>query len=213
MKHFALLAVLLLSTTHAAAQDVTVLQPLLPTYDLNGFKYQPPKGDGWRDVGSAPESVRLVYAEQIGEGQINSRMDFHAQAFLVPEPDKAPDAAQLTKLSMAQRIEEKKEDKALTLVAMSRIEPVEAEIPTFEYTLVLKVGEEEFFENYVVALAPDKTQYLAAKLVTKDKDFREQPYYAPLRASITGLTFSASDKPKTQEPPPAQAPPADTTTK
>jgi len=206
MKRFVFPLVLLLAVADAGAQGLSTLNPLAAVYSLIGFAYEPPKGDGWRELASTPDAVRIVYAEQLAADQINTRADFGAQAFPVSEPDKIPDAATLARMSMAQRTQEKGKD----LVAMSKLEPVEgAGVPMFEYTLVAKVESEDYFENYFVALAPDKTQYLAGKLVTKEKDFREQPYYAPFRASMLGLKFRAAEKPNAPEPSKAApAPPA-----
>jgi hypothetical protein len=173
----------------AAAQGVSMLNPIAPTYTLLGFVYTPPKTDGWRELTSQPDAVRIVYAEQLDPAQINTRADFTVQSFPIDAPAKVPDAITLTQLSMSQRLDEKKQETATEVVAISRPQQLVGEVPTFEYELRLKVNGEEVFEDYFVALAPDKSQYLAAKMVTKDKDFRELPYFKPLQDSMTALKF------------------------
>ena len=221
MKRLAVSLVVLLAATPGVAQDVSTLNPLARSYGILGFSYQPPKGEGWREVGSGPDYVQLVYAEQIGADTINTRLAFEAHAFLIPDPTKAPDPLVLAQLSMSQRIQEFKDaqpapkdgdqnakDASSPLVAMSKIEPVQAGVPLYEYTLVVKVDEKERFINYFVALSPDKTQYFAAKLETEDGKFRDESYYAPLHASMETLAFAAADKPKTEssKPEPAAVP-------
>jgi hypothetical protein len=208
------LAVLSLAALDAFAQGVSVLNPMAPSYKLYGFTYEPPKGDGWRELGYAMDALRIVYAEQTSETQINTRADFTVQAFPIDEPSKAPEAAQLAQLSMTQRIQEKGE----SLVAMSQVQPVEGKLPIYEYTLIVKVEGADVAEHNFVALAPDKTQYLAAKLLTKDTDFRAQPFYAPLQESMQqGLQWGAAAKeagsaaaanPADPTPAPADAAPA-----
>ena len=195
MKHFALSLAVLLAATYAAAQDVSTLNPIARSYGILGFGYPAPKGDGWREIGSGPDYVQLIYAEQLGPDTINTRLAFEAHAFLIPDPSKAPDASVLAQLSMSQRMQEFK-DAQQELVAMSKIEPVQADVPMFQYTLVVKFDEKDRFVNYFVAMAADKSQYFAAKLETQENDFRDQPYYAPLLESLTALKFVAADKPK-----------------
>lgn len=204
MNRVAFLLVVLLAASPAAAQGLTMLSPMAPSYSLNGFTYEPPKGEGWRELASAPDALRIVYAEQITADQINTRADFGAQAFPIPEPEKAPNAEVLARLSLEQRTQEKGKD----LVAMSAIEPVDgAQVPMFQYTIVTKVEQEDYYETYFIALAPDKSEYFAGKLVTKDHEFRDQAYYAVLRASMAGMKFAAAEKPASAEPPPAPASP------
>jgi len=198
MKRLAISLVLLLAATQAAAQDYTALTPLVRTYSLLGFSFQSPKGDGWREVGSAPDAVQLVYAEQLTPDTINTRLAFEGHAFVILDQSKAPDAATLAQLSMSQRLREAK-DAGQELVAMSKIAPVQADVPVFEYTIVLKLDQKDRFLNYFVAMAPDKTQYFAAKLETEDLNFRDQPYYAPLRESIGTLKFTPAAKPQSGE--------------
>jgi hypothetical protein len=203
MRRLIVLSALVLGASQARAEDFTMLSPMAPEYSLLGFAFKPPAGDGWREVGVSPDGVRIVYAEEVGESQINSRADFGAQAFVVEEPDKLPDPGALTRMSMSQRVEEKGKD----LVAMSQVQAVDgAQLPMYEYTIVSKVEGNDVFENYFVTVAPDKSQYLAGKLITTDKDFREQPYYAPLRASMGGLRFAAAEKKPVEAPAPAVTP-------
>jgi len=188
-----------------------MLNPMQPRYALLGFVFAPPKVDGWRELASQPDAVRIVYAEQIENSQINTRADVTIQVFPIDEPAKVPDAATLTRLSMNQRVEEKKNETGTEILAMSYPQALVGDVPTFEYQLNLKIAGEEVFEDYFVALAPDKSQYLAAKLVTKDKDFRELPYFKPLQDSMTQLTFAnAAAPPPAASPAPAEAasPPA-----
>jgi hypothetical protein len=175
-----------------------MLNPLAPSYKLLGFVYAPPKGDGWRELAAQPDAVRIVYAEQLDTTQINTRVDFTAQSFLVDDPAKLADALTLTQLSMNQRLEEKKQETGTEVLAISRPQALVGEVPMFEYELRTKVNGEEMFEDYFVALAPDKSQYLAAKMVTSDKDFRNLPWFKPLQDSMTGLKFPPAaplDKP------------------
>jgi hypothetical protein len=65
----------------AVAQGVSMLNPMRPLYELQAFVFDPPDGDGWRELGAGPDTVRIVYAEQLAEGQINTRADFTAQTF------------------------------------------------------------------------------------------------------------------------------------
>jgi hypothetical protein len=206
-RHLAVAAALsFLAASSAFAQEVSILNPMAASYKLSGFTYVPPKGDGWREIGYALDSLRLVYAEQLGEGQINTRVDFTAQAFPIDQPAAAPDGAQLAQLSLQQRLTEKGD----TLVAMSKVAPVEGKVPIHEYTLIVKISGEDHAEHYFVALAPDKTQYLAAKMITKDTNFREQPFFAPMLESIRSLTFESAGASSSAPTPaaPAATPPA-----
>jgi hypothetical protein len=176
----------------AAAQGFSVLNPLAPSYTLLGFVYEPPKGEGWREVGKGADMVHLIYAEQLAEGQINTRGDFTAQSFPVSLPEKVqlPDGFTLTRLSQAQRLKEKK-DENVELVALS--EPAQlGDSLVYEYTLVLKIANEDVLEHYFVALAPDKSEYVAAKIVSKDKDLRDQPYFKAVQDSMKLLKFGSA---------------------
>jgi hypothetical protein len=177
----------------ARAQGLSVLNPLAPTYPMLSFTFESPKGDGWRELGAAPDSVRLIYAEQLAEGQINARADFNAQAFEISTTEKVqlPDLFTLTRMSMAQRQKEKK-DEGSEVVAMSPPEQLDALLPMYGYTLVVKTGELEVFEHYFVVLAPNKAEYLSAKLVTKEKDFREQAYFKGIESSMKTLKFGGA---------------------
>jgi hypothetical protein len=184
----------------AAAQGVSMLNPIQPAYKLLGFVYTPPKGDGWRELISQTDAVRIVYAEQLDPAQLNTRVDFTLQAFLVDDPAKVTDVLGLTQLSMSQRLEEKKLEKETEVLAISRPSQLPGEVPAFEYELRTKVNGEEYFEDYFVALSADKTQYLAAKMVTQDKDFRSSPWFKPLQDSVMALKFPGAaplDQPKT----------------
>ena len=66
VKRFAFSLTVLLTASYAAAQDVSTLNPVARTYGVLGFSCQAPKGDGWREVGSGPDYVQLIYAEQLG---------------------------------------------------------------------------------------------------------------------------------------------------
>jgi len=195
---------LLASAIPASAQGVSMLNPLAASYNILTFVYQPPKGDGWRELASAPDSVHLLYAEQTGE-TINTRADFEAQSFEISTPQKIqlPDVATLCRLSMSQRLQEKK-DANLELVATTPPQPVTAAgLPMYEYTLVTKLNDEEIVEHYFVVLAPSKAEYLAAKLVTREKDFRDQAYFKSLMESLVGMKFGTTTSGAQPTPPAA----------
>jgi hypothetical protein len=189
-QHFGLIlaALALVVAAPAWPQAVSVLNPLARQYEFKSFVFTPPSTDGWREMASAPDAARLVYAERIDEEAINTRADFTAQSFDIDDPSQAPDPFTLARISLAQRVEEKGE----ALVALSQVQPVQGELGVHEYALVIKVGEDDIFEHYFVALAPDKSEYLAAKLITKDSTYREEPYFRPLYEAVGSMKFKGA---------------------
>ncbi|RMF22169.1 MAG: hypothetical protein D6760_08010, partial [Deltaproteobacteria bacterium] len=57
----AVAAAVALTQAPSAAQMV-MMAPIEAHYRVGGFDYLPPAGEGWRQVGSAPNEVHLVYA-------------------------------------------------------------------------------------------------------------------------------------------------------
>jgi hypothetical protein len=173
------------------AQEITLLAPMAEEYQLGGFRYLPPPGDGWRQVGTSSDAFRIVYAEQLDEQRINTRLEVVAQTFEIPDPDMVSDALTLTRISQAQQVKERGD----TLVAFSGIEKVGESPPVYLFTLVTKVMDSDVFETFAVSLAPDKSAYLVVKLSTREKEFKEAPYYQPFLASLDTLEFpsAASD--------------------
>lgn len=72
----------------------------------------------------------------------------------------------------------------------------------FTYSLVLRVGDGEAFETFYVLLAPDKSAYVAAKFLSRDADYDEQPYFKPFLQSLATLgrpTAAAVNEPTSSE--------------
>jgi hypothetical protein len=161
------------------------------------------------DPSKAPEPVMLAQmsmSQRVKEFNDAAKEAAAAKAAATPSQDgsaKADDAPP------SQDGDAKPNDASPGVVAMSNIQQLQSPVPVFEYTLVVKLGEEkERYITYFVALAPDKTQYFAAKLETQDSDYRDQSYFAPLHASMESLSFPPAEKPKTDAAAPSDKPAA-----
>jgi len=166
-----------------SAQGMIVLNPMPPSYDLGGFSLSSPPVDNWRETQSSATSFQAVYAERVSDVDINQRCHFLAESHKVDEPDYQGDSASAATAAWTQHTELRGE----ALVAFTRVQ-VLAEAPEiFTFSLVVKVGEENVQETFFIMLAPDKSEYFVAKLTTKEPQFREAPFYAPLLLSLSTL--------------------------
>lgn len=166
-----------------SAQGMIVLNPMPPSYDLGGFSLSSPPVDNWRETQSSATSFQAVYAERVSDVDINQRCHFLAESHKVDEPDYQGDSASAATAAWTQHTELRGE----ALVAFTRVQ-VLAEAPAiFTFSLVVKVGEENVQETFFIMLAPDKSEYFVAKLTTKEPQFREAPFYAPLLLSLSTL--------------------------
>lgn len=173
----------------AIAQNMAIYAPVLPLYQIGDFQYRPPMVDGWRQITSTASTLALVYAETVASDQINTRMQVDAEAFAVPDPAMIQDLLWLTEQGQAQQVKERGD----TLVAFSKITPVESNKDVQSYALVTRVGSEDFHEIFYVALAPDKTSYLVAKMTTKEPDHRQQIYFKQFEESLASLVHKRTD--------------------
>jgi len=188
-------ALLLVASSPAAAQGMTMLNPIKPSYDVLGFAYKPPVGDGWRELELAANVLRLVYAEETSDGKITMRVEFAAEAHEIPPPSPVSSSRALAKVSFDQRRKERES----TLIAESQIELVAGTDDIYTFTFVSRVGENDYIEVFYVNLAPDQSRYLAAKLATKDADYDTQPYYMPLIESLKSIQFATAAKPELEQ--------------
>lgn len=189
------LSVLLVAGTAAAQGGVSVYAPLAPKYQLGDFDYEGPAVAGWRQVTSAESMFILVYAEEVDGGQINTRAQVNAESYVIADgAADGRDTLWLTEQGQAQQVKERGDK----LVAFSKITPIESNPSVMSYSLVTKIDGVDMFETFYVALAPDKTSYIVAKITTKDTDFRTQPYFSQLEASLKSLRHA----PRTAEPTP-----------
>ena len=172
--------VLALSVAAASAQGISTLTQMPAQYSLEGFEYVPPQGEGWREITSSPSDLHIVYAERVDENAINTRLEFRAHASKVPDGATAPEPFALTMASFQQR----KGERGDAVVASSNIEVLADTAGVYTYTLVTRLGDKDVFEVFYVLVAPDRTSYLAAKMLTQDTDYDSQPYFAPFLASL-----------------------------
>ena len=166
-----------------------MLGPVQPSYTIGGFSFSPPASDGWRQLTQDREAFRLVYAEDLGEGRINTRMEVTARAFAIPDPDLVSDAATLAQTSQTQQASDRGEG----LIAFSRVAQLAGAKHVHWFTLVSKVGDKDLQEAFFVALAPDKSEYFVAKLATTETDYAESPYFKPFVESLSSLGHSADE--------------------
>ncbi|RMD85881.1 MAG: hypothetical protein D6815_00985 [Candidatus Dadabacteria bacterium] len=166
---------------------VAMLMPLAEQYEIGRFVYRPPATDGWRAVGQAPDELHLVYAEMLDQSDIAMRVDVVIHAFDVEDPSVVPDPPILARLSHQQQAAKRKG----SLVALSNVEPVPGAENMYAFTLVSRGPKGDYFERFYVALAPDRTQYVVAKVTTDDPAYEQAPYWAPLVESMAGLKYRA----------------------
>lgn len=178
-----------------------MLRPLASSYRLGNFQYVPPAGDGWRQLESGERFVRLVYAEDLQDGQINTRVEFAAESYDIPDPSLVTNGVALTFTSMEQR----RKEREAALVAFSNVAPVAGTDGLYSYSLVSKMLGEDYVEVFYVMLAPDKSSYFAGKLATKDVKYDEAPYWAAFAASLGSIAYLGGEKPGADQPdqPPA----------
>jgi hypothetical protein len=67
------------------------------------------------------------------------------------------------------------------------------------YSLVTRAGDKDVYEIFYVQLKPDKTAYLSAKLLTRDVDYDEQPYFKPFLLSLPSLKPVGAAEPAADE--------------
>jgi len=166
-----------------SAQGLLVLNPMPPSYDLGGFSLSSPPVDNWRETQSSPTSFQAVYAERASDVDINQRCHFLAESHKVPESDYQGDSASAATAAWTQHTELRGD----ALVAFTRVQVLKEAPGVFTFTLVVKLGEENVQETFFIMLAPDKSEYFVAKLTTKEPQFREAPFYAPLMLSLSTL--------------------------
>ena len=169
----------------SATAQGAMLVPVPSEYRIGGFNFHPP-GDNWMQARASDQSVRLVYALSAGEGMVDMQAELLAAAYPIPGEAAVEDPALFAELSRRQQIEERRE----RLVARGVVEVLTGRMDIRQYTIVTKVGEENLYENFTVALAPDKSEYLVAKLSTMDKDFKEKRYWSEFFGSLASLRFS-----------------------
>ena len=102
----AVVAALLVWPLCSAAQ-VTMLKPIQPIYQLLGFVYKAPPGDGWRELEATTNLVRVTYAEDHGDGTIVMKMELTAEAHEVPANAGAVNVRSLALASFQQRRKER----------------------------------------------------------------------------------------------------------
>ena len=196
---FLLAVVVSLCAGAVAEGDVSMYAPVAPKYQLGDFAYKAPNSDGWRQVTTAENMFILVYAEQMAEEQINTRAQVNAEAHRIPDgAADGRDTLWLTEQGQAQQVKERGEN----LVAFSKITPVGSNADVLSYSLVTKSGGGDMFETFYVMMAPTKMSYLVVKVTTKDIDFRTQPYFSQLEASLASLQHEPQ-KPASPPPPPS----------
>jgi hypothetical protein len=166
-----------------SAQGMLILNPMPPSYDLGGFSLSSPPVDNWRETQSSATSFQGVYAERASDVDINQRCHFLAESHKVDDPDYQGDSASAATAAWIQHTELRGE----ALVAFTRVQVLEEAPGIFTFSLVVKVGEENVQETFFIMLAPDKSEYFVAKLTTKEPQFREAPFYAPLMLSLSTL--------------------------
>ena len=199
MRHLLPFLLTLVVPLSAFAQGVSMYAPIAPRYQLGDFGYKAPTADGWRQVTTAENMFILVYAEQMDGGQINTRAQINAEAYAIPDgAATGRDTLWLTEQGQAQQVKERGEN----LVAFSKITTVSANADVLSYSLVTKSQGVDIFETFYVMLAPPKTSYLVVKVTTKDIDFRTQPYFSQLEASLASLAHEPQ-KPASPPPPPS----------
>jgi len=181
---------------------VTVLSPLQEQYRIGGFDYRPPAGDGWRETGKTDNELRLVFAVQLPDStSVDMRAEFIAHAFAVEDANLVADASELASKSLEQQSARRRG----TLVALTRVESVAEAEGVYAFTLVSRGNGQDYFERFYVALAPDRSEYISAKLTTKDTDLDKTPYLGPLQSSLASLTHdsarvAAGEGPKADAP-------------
>ena len=170
-----------------SAQGMFVLNPMPASYDLGGFSMSAPPVDNWRETQSSATSFQAVYAERVSDVDINQRCHFIAESHKVDDPNYQGDSASAATAAWTQHTELRGE----ALVAFTRVQVLEEAPDIFTFTLVVKVGEENIQESFFIMLAPDSSEYFVAKLTTKELEFREAPFYAPLMLSLATLRWRA----------------------
>jgi hypothetical protein len=196
------LILVLFTFADASAQGVSIYAPLAERYQIGEFTYEAPKADGWRQVTSGDTSFVLVYAETVDTEKINTRAQVNAEAFAIPAgAAEGHDTLWLTEQGQAQQVKERGDK----LVAFSKITPLGSNADVMSYSLVTKDSGVELYETFYVMLAPNKTSYIVAKITTKDTDFRNQPYFGQVEASLASLRHSPRSNDSASPPP---APPS-----
>jgi hypothetical protein len=130
--------------------------------------------------------LRLVYAEVLDSGAIHTRADIVAEAFPIPSPDLVPDALRLTLSGQSQQMEQHGDG----LLGYTRVEKVDAGVETHAYTLKTRLTENnQRYEIFFVALAPDKSEYLVVKFTIDEEDYLKQPFFEEFVESFAKLSY------------------------
>ncbi|MFP6625875.1 MAG: hypothetical protein VCA74_02280 [Deltaproteobacteria bacterium] len=192
-RHLALAALVAVSCLPAVAvpafgqEGVLMMTAPLAEYSLGGFTYSPPSGEGWRQLPmEGADAVRFVFAERVGEGSINMRMELLVQSFPITDAATVNDVASLAEKSRSQQVAYHK-DQALKA---SQVAEVPGTGGIVAYTLSLKVDDMEVSQRFFVALAPDKSQYWVGRVASQEKNFASTPFYAEFYGSLASLKFS-----------------------
>jgi hypothetical protein len=200
----------------AFAQDFMQLDVVAPEYTLGGFKYTPPKTDGWRQMANVKQSLSLVYAQQPEPDKIETVFGVAMEAHEIPEGVQVESAAALAATSANQMAEARKAD----LVARSPVEAVPSIENLYTYRLLVRApvaGMPDGYEIYYVMMSPDKKQYLVIQCIAKVQDYGNQIYFTEFYGSLASLRWAPdgakaeapkADAPKAA-PPAADAPKAD----
>lgn len=187
----------------ARAQQMMQLDIPRPQYTLGGFKYEPPKADGWRQIVNTPNTLSLVYAEQKDEQTIETRFGVVIEVHDIPAETKVENVAALAELSRDQMAESRKAD----LVGVSPVEAVPSVENLYTYRLLVHSpveGQPDAYEVYYVSMSPDATQYVVLQCITKTPEYGNEIYFLQFYGSLTSLKYVA---PAAGTKPPA-APPA-----
>ncbi len=194
-----MLCMLVLGTwtvSRATTQSPLMLLPLAASYQLGGFYYEAPLLDGWRQVGLGPESLELVYAEQVPPDSINTRCYVTIRAFPVSDPGLVSDAESLAQVSLRQQLEKRRD----RLIGYSPVRRVPGEADIYAFSIISKNTlassgqdqEKQLTEVFWVNLAADKSEYLVLHLSSQEADVPTQIYFDHLYGSLASLRHSSS---------------------
>lgn len=174
----------------AHAQGTAQLDPVAKTYTLGRFKYEAPQFDGWRQIANAPDTLQLVYAEQMEGNQINTRCHVVLEVYDLPAESRPPGVAELAEAGRKQLGAKVKDQ----MVAASLTAPVPGVENVSTYRFLLHGPPEmgsDYYQVYYVALAPDKSQYVVMQVNTKDTDYENQMYFQQFYATLARLKYEA----------------------
>jgi hypothetical protein len=171
----------LFSANPSFSQEVIVYAPIQPEYRLGSFQYTAPQVDGWRQIANESDVLRLVYVEQLGPETFNTRVDVVAEAFEIPDPELVPSGLALAQSGQQQQMEARGE----AIAGYTRLEALPSAVEAYAYTISLKLTEEQKrYETFVVAIAPDKTEYLVVKITVDEDEYTKQQFFLDIYESM-----------------------------